>query len=63
MRCGEPKGSAVSQARVCPLLAREPRMLRYGDFLRLWFLKSLGLKLFHLGGFLPSIWYGIITKC
>lgn len=26
-------------------------------------LKSVGLKLFHLGGFLPSIWYGIITKC
>lgn len=25
--------------------------------------KSPGLKLFHLGGFLPSIWYGIITKC
>lgn len=60
---GEPEGSPVSRASFSPLLAQEPAPLRCSDFLRLWFLKSLGLKLFHLGGFFPSIWYGIITKC
>lgn len=54
----------VSQVRLFPLLVLGSQgQLRCLGFLRLQFFKSSGLKLLHLGGFLPSIWYGIITKC
>lgn len=53
---GGPAGSPVLGC-ICPLLVQDQGH-SCSDVL-----KSLGLKPVHLGGFLCSIWYGIITKC